>query len=86
MRSPAAGSGDGRTSLRRERVSKHRLIPNDLGPRWPDQTKRTLTSLLCPLKNQGGLAARAMRQRTLRPWREAEGGYRVADPFGRMRL
>ena len=67
MRFPAAGSGDVRTSLRHELISKHRLIPNDPGPLfWPDQTKRTLTSLLCPLDVQGGLAARAMRQRMLR--------------------
>ena len=48
MRFPVADSGDVRTSLRHEPISKHRHIPNDPGPLWPDQTKRTLTSLLCP--------------------------------------
>jgi len=66
MRVPAAGSGDCADFAPPRTDQQHRLIPNDPGPRLAGPDEKDAYSLLCPQDAPGGLAARAMRQRTLR--------------------
>ena len=56
MRTPAVGSGDARTSRRRDLISQHRQLPNDPGAK-AGSTEKDAYVVAVPL--YGRLAARA---------------------------
>jgi hypothetical protein len=89
MRFPAADSGDERTSLRHELISKHRLIPNDPGPRLagPDEKDAYVVAVPPGCSRVGSRHVRCVGERFgVQSGREADRGYRGSGPPRSMRF
>jgi hypothetical protein len=86
MRSSATGSGDERTSLSRELISKHRPIPNDPGPRLAGSDEKDAYVVAVPpgCSGAGSRHVRCVSEHLgVQTGREVERAYRAIDrPHG----